>query len=243
MKSQAPQPDAMPPRQAGRSHAHERKRFYRGLWAAILLIGVALALAVNFAGEGERSPPNRVEPYTGDAPQTSASTRVTLLANLAAARELTPRTELVAISVAGSLPDGTVDLEHGGVLSYTFRSKQGEGPQPRPEEGSGGQLTGMFCGQQGVRLDRKGLRATLDAPKVRCDPLKETLPPPDCSLRQLWQVAGRRGVKAPHARIEYYWSNAGPAWRFLPSGGKPFAIGADCKTVLSAADAKYRQRR
>ena len=106
-----------------------------------------------------------------------------------------------------------------------------------PQAGKTG--TGMqqiACRNFSQRDDKSGTYQ-LDLP---CAPVPvEALPAPRCTLAEIWNLALARGVAASAvARIEYYRSQAGPAWRFeLPDGSTRFSVYGDCRRELSRGEA------
>jgi hypothetical protein len=68
---------------------------------------------------------------------------------------------------------------------------------------------------------------------------KEALPDPKCSLKQVWDHALKMGAqKKRHARIEYYQSESGPAYRFNMPGTKyRFSLASDCVREIKGKDA------
>jgi hypothetical protein len=211
-------------------------------WVAVGMVGVSFlaALAISWRAKQAATPVFSEEPVAPTSDGIAGFPgSVTMKDHLTRARELTPRTELVAISVEGSLPDGRVNVSKGGSVRYVFRSREGEGPQAKRPYGTLARR--MYCGQQSVSIEADGIGARRDQPRASCRSLTETLPDPGCSLKALWEVAKERAIEAKTARIEYFASNAGPAWRFLPEGGKPFALAADCKTELRGGDAARKE--
>jgi hypothetical protein len=165
---------------------------------------------------------------------------VDVVATLAAARSLTKRTLLRGISVEGVRSDGTIDLGEGpGRARYAFQSSAGQGPQPVSAQGT--PYRQVFCGRQDVHLRREGIVADTDRANVPCVSTKQNdgLPDPQCSLATIWQRAIARGVPTDKlARIEYFRSHGGPAWRFeLPDATQRFVLYGDCRRELKGAQA------
>jgi hypothetical protein len=152
---------------------------------------------------------------------------------LALARELTPRPFLRGLVVEGAKSDGTVDVKSGGEVRYTFQSPAGHGPQPPRKPGVVPRKNN--CGRQSVRIHAGGIGADLDQPSVPCalspaDPLPE----PRCTLDKVWSAALRKGAsKNARARIEYYRSMAGPAWRIDVPGSLRLNLYGDCERELA----------
>lgn len=161
------------------------------------------------------------------------------LAVLPLARERTPRNLLRGIVVEGVGADGTVDVAHGvGSIRYSFQSPPGEGPQPPREPGTLPRR--RYCGKQVVSVTQAGIGAERDQSAAGCasQPLP-ALPEPTCGPKELWAHAIRAGAPDDrHARVEYYSSQVGPAWRFdLPQSRYRFSLGADCRRELSVQQA------
>lgn len=158
---------------------------------------------------------------------------------LDAARGVTERDILRGIDAEGVKSDGTVDLSTGMArVRYTFQSDPGEGPQPPRKKGE--LAHGTYCGKQTVHLKKEGLVADPDVAVYPCPPQHEDgLPEPRCSMRDVWQRAVAKGApKDRMARIEYYRSRAGPAWRFeLPGSQVHFSLYGDCGRELAASEA------
>ena len=159
---------------------------------------------------------------------------------LLAARRLTKRVLLRGFVADGVRSDGTVDVSEGpGRVRYAFQSPQGHGPQPAREPGTLPKR--HYCGKQTVHLRREGLVADPDVPEHPCPaPGTDHLPEePSCGPKELWQHALTRGAqKNQLARVEYYRSRVGPAWRFeLPGTPHRFSMYGDCGQELDAGDA------
>jgi hypothetical protein len=90
-----------------------------------------------------------------------------------------------------------------------------------------------------VQLRKEGLVAEADVADYPCAPgHTEPLPEPRCDLARVWAKALQKGApKEQLARIEYYRSSAGPAWRFELAGGEHrFSVYGDCGRELDAAE-------
>ena len=144
---------------------------------------------------------------------------VDAVAVLPLARLRSPRTRLMGFVAHGVRPDGTMDVPAEGTWArFTF---QGEpvyrmlGHSPPPEKATETREQFKFCGQQSVRLTKKGLIADKDRPNARCrKKMQEGLPLPSCDLETIWQQATLQGAPSKGvAHIEYYSSRVGPAWR------------------------------
>lgn len=158
---------------------------------------------------------------------------------LARAREISQRNLLRGISAEAVKSDGTVDVAdaHGRIV-YSFQSNAGEGPQPPREPDT--LARHPYCGRQEIKVVKEGIVAETDAAENICSPKpSDPLPEPRCSLADVWAHALTRGVpKERHARIEYYRSSAGPAWRFeAPHGKGRFVLYGDCQRELEGKEA------
>jgi hypothetical protein len=208
----------------------------------LLVVGGAFVISLGISLWAKRTS----EPEQGlpPAPPTTAGivgfpSAVDPLATLAAARDLTRRNLLRGIVIEGVGPSGTVDLKSPGAgARYSFQSLAGQGPQPARVPGQVPRRN--LCGRQRVELRAKGLYAEPDQLDAPCLPSQsEPLPEPRCKLSDLWERARAKGASSQHAaRIEYYRSAAGPAWRFeLPDGSVRFSIYGDCRRELSHGEA------
>jgi hypothetical protein len=164
---------------------------------------------------------------------------VDAVATLPAARGLTQRDDLHGIIVEGVRSDGTVDFgKLGARIQYAFQSARGEGPQPPRPKGTLPQRS--YCGKQGIRVTQEGLVAEPDQPAATCRAGDQALPDPRCGPKEVWRYAiGNKKVpESATARIEYYRSKAGPAWRFELAGGRNrFALYGDCEVELGTREA------
>lgn len=161
------------------------------------------------------------------------------IAVLPVARELTRRTLLRGIWAEGVRSDGSIDLSEGpGRARYAFQSPAGEGPQPPREPGTLPRR--HYCGKQTVHLRREGLVADPDISDYPCPgQATDHLPDPRCGFREIWAHAIKKGApRTQVARVEYYRSRAGPAYRFeLPGTQYRFSLYGDCVRELTANEA------
>jgi hypothetical protein len=208
----------------------------------LLIVAVAFAAALGLsywakiASRPETSAPPGPPTTDGVIGYPSA---VDPVKTLPLARAATKRVLLRGFVAEGVRSDGTVDLGEGpGRVRYAFQSPQGHGPQPPREPGTLPRR--HYCGKQNVHLRREGLVADPDVPEYPCPaPNTDHLPDPRCGLREVWAHALARGaMKDRLARIEYYRSRGGPAWRFeLPGTPYRFSLYGDCAQELQASDA------
>lgn len=166
--------------------------------------------------------------------------KVDPVANLKAARAITKRTLLRGFVADHVSRDGTIDFEKTGTLvRYSFQSNPGEGPQPPRPPGTVPRRS--YCGKQNVYIRRHGLVAEHDVAAFPCSAaMKEPLPPPGCDLEQVWDwmVENKSVPTKRPARIEYFRTKAGPAYRFtLPGTSHRVTISGDCSKELKASEA------
>jgi len=205
----------------------------------LLVVGVAFVASMGISLWGKHVS----EPEQGSPPGpptrlgiTGWPNEVDPLKTLQTARGSTRRSLLRGIVMLGVPPNGALDLSKDGTsVRYAFQSAPGKGPQPTRVPGVVPRKN--WCGRQNVRIEKMGLFVEPDRAETPCgaNP-EEYLPEPVCTLSQIWEQARRRGVPADAApaRIEYYRSAAGPAWRFeLPDGTYRFSLYGDCQRELS----------
>jgi len=230
--------DADPAIQLREIDAARRKDRVGGLVIVVLAFAFGMALSL-WAKRASR--PELAEP---PGPPSTAGlvgypSEVDVIKSLNAARQMTKRTLLRNISAEAVKSDGTVDLSEGpGRARYAFQSPQGHGPQPPREPGTLPRR--HYCGKQTVHLRKEGLVADPDITDYPCPTaLLDPLPEPRCGFAQIWAHAIRTGAPRNRlARIEYYRSKAGPAWRFeLPGTEHRFALYGDCVRQLAEAEA------
>jgi hypothetical protein len=230
----APAPEPVP----SPSEPARRKDRVVGLSIVLIafVVGVGISLAAKRASRPETSEP--------PGPPTTVGVigwreRVDVAKTMPRARELSQRPALRGFVAEGVKSDGTIDLSEGpGRARYSFQSPPGHGPQPIGEGGL--PVRRVFCGRQNVFLRTEGLVAEPDVADAPCQAkIPEPLPDPQCSLATIWQAALQRGVPSDRlARIEYYRSRSGPAWRFeLPEGQHRFSLYGDCKRELRGSQA------
>jgi len=218
--------------------AHRRRDKAIGL----VIIGVTFVLCILGSLWGKEL----AEPEVSQPPRPPTTegvvgwpNKVEAIATLPAAREATQREELRGIVAEHVSADGTIDFEMTGAeVRYSFQSAPGRGPQPAREPGTVPRRS--YCGKQNVFIRKRGLVAEADMAGYPCSPrLPEPLPPPQCSIKDVWDFAIKnRGVPTGRpARIEYYRAKQGPAYRFtLPGTQHRFSISADCSRELVGGD-------
>jgi hypothetical protein len=218
-----------------RARWHDRAR-------GLTIVGVAFIASLLLSYWAREA--SRPEPSEPPAPPTSSGIpgwpgAVDPARSVGAARELTKRPLLRGFVAEAVQSDGTIDFRKGAPsVRYTFQSPPGHGPQPAREPGT--LPTRRYCGRQTVLISKKGIAAEPDRSDYPCAPRHaEPLPEPRCGLGDVWQRAIKRGIAdGMPARIEYYRSKAGPAWRFeVPGTMQRFSLYGDCERVLEASEA------
>jgi hypothetical protein len=208
----------------------------------LAVVGAAFLLSMVISLWAKRvSEPERGEP---PAPPSTIGVsgwphQVDALATLKAARDLTRRTRLRGLVMEGVKSDGSIDPAHTGKVRYVFQSPPRHGPQPPRVPGLVPPRN--LCGRQEIRVEQPGIYALPDQPSVPCPPTAvEALPEPrSCSPKQVWAHALTKGVAGDRtARIEYYHSAVGPAWRFeLDEGSVRFSLYGNCQRELTSREA------
>lgn len=202
------------------------------------LLSLPISLWAKHRSEPERSMPSEPATIEGISGWPRA---VDPIRNLARARELTRRSLFRGFIAEGVKSDGTIDLSQpatGANIRYSFQSPPGHGPQPPRQVGVVPRRD--RCGRQSVRVREVGIYAEPDQAEVICPRQEEeALPDPECSLERIWRVAIERGAPEDAlARVQYYPSISGPAYRFqLLDNSVTFALEVDCETELSLARA------
>lgn len=221
-----------PPLDAARRRDRTRGLVIVGVTFAICLIGSAW---VRRASRPEVSvPPAPVTPVG----VVGFPKAVDGVKTLATARTLTRRNMLRGIVMDGVHSDGTVDVSDGsGRVSYAFQSGAGQGPQPAREPGTLARR--WYCGRQTVNVRKEGIVAETDNAEAGCatHPV-DPLPEPHCTPAKVWEYAiGKGAPREKLARLEYYRSTVGPAWRFELAGTRiRFALYGDCGRELTSPE-------
>jgi hypothetical protein len=208
----------------------------------LVIVGVTFALCLVGSAWVRRA--SRPELGVPPAPPTSAGVAgfpkaVDGVKTLATARSITRRNMLRGIVFDGVHSDGTVDVSDGsGRISYAFQSAAGQGPQPQRDPGTLARR--WYCGRQTVNVKKEGIVAEQDNVDAGCSthPV-DPLPEPHCTPAKVWELAlGKGAPKDRPARLEYYRSSAGPAWRFEQPGTRfRFALYGDCGRELTSPEA------
>ena len=220
--------------------ARERdKRLGMLIVLAAFIVGIGISAWAKHASRPETSEPPGPPVTTG---VVGFPDKVDVVKTFQAARAMTKRTLFRGFVAEGVRSDGTVDVSEGpGRARYAFQSPPGMGPQPSFEPGT--MPRQKYCGRQDVNLRHEGLVLEEDKAATPCSTrYPEPLPDPQCTPADVWRFALAKGMPADRlARIEYYRSRTGPAWRFeLPEGGHRFSLYGDCKNELTAPNAVGR---
>lgn len=236
----SPADPAAPPAPTARQMARERdKRLGLVIVLSAFVIGIGISAWAKHASRPETSEPPGPPVTTG---VVGYPDRVDVVKTFAAARDMTKRTLFRGFSAEGVRSDGTIDVSEGpGRARYAFQSPPGLGPQPPLPPGTLPRRT--YCGRQDVRLRREGLVLEEDRAEIACTPRNvEPLPDPQCTLAAVWRHALKKGIQGNRlARIEYYRSRKGPAYRFeLAEGGETFVLYGDCQREVPSHDASGR---
>lgn len=217
-----------------------RRRRDRVLGLSILGLSFAGSMALSLWAKDETTPraaPPPAPPTTMGVPGFPARVRPHELVERA--RSLSVRSLLQGFDAEGVRADGTMDFSaKGTALRFAFQSPRGHGPQPARAGGTLPERT--YCGLQSVSVGPHGIAAEKDDMKVACSHKEpRALPPPDrCTVTDVWAVARSRHIDdGGTARIEYFWAEAGPAYRFTKEEKKKptqrFVISAkDCKKLF-----------
>ena len=163
---------------------------------------------------------------------------VDAMKSLPRARQISQRNLLRSIVAEGVRSDGSIDVTANAHIRYGFQSNPGEGPEPPRQPDT--LARHPYCGRQYINVAKEGMVAELDTADVICAPHPvDPLPEPHCSFADVWAHAVGRGVpKERVARIEYYRSSAGPAYRFeAPHARGRFVLYGDCQRELDPKEA------
>ncbi len=213
------------------------KDMFKGL--SVLTLAFAGCMALSLWGMHHSTPKRAPEPSPPTAERLPGfPDEFRPFGALSRARELTVRSKFQGFVAGGVRPDGTMDFaDEATFVRYSFRSGSGIGPQPERE---GGTLpTRRFCGQQSVFVKKEGLFADDDQPSRPCpkDDPEELALPKNCTLKKVWKTAMKRKISTHgEARIEYYLSEKGPAFRFSKDRSSFVVLADGCTRVLVGAD-------
>jgi hypothetical protein len=211
------------------SEPRRRDRVY-GLSLIVLAFGGCMGLSV----WGMRASTPRAAP--SPLPATSEGIvgfprQVRPFDVLLRARGVSVRDKFRGFEAKGIQENGTLDLTQStSSLRFVFQSPQGRGPQP--ERVPGTLPDRRYCGTQSVVLDKDGIVALIDRPKIPCgsQEIEDLGIPAACGIEQLWKIAEEKKMKAQGtASIEFFEATGGPAFRFQKDG-RSFVVSArDCK--------------
>jgi hypothetical protein len=206
---------------------------------AAFIVSIGISAWAKHASRPETSEPPGPPVTTG---VVGFPDHVDVVKTFPAARTMTKRTLFRGFVADGVRSDGTVDVSEGpGRARYAFQSPPGMGPQPAIEPGT--MPRQKYCGRQDVNLRHEGLVLEKDKAETLCSSrYTEPLPDPRCTLADVWRHALAKGMPADRlARIEYYRSKAGPAWRFeLAEGGQRFSLDWECRLEIPMPNASGR---
>ena len=211
------------------------------------LIAISFAVGVIWASAQHR----RLYPHLLDGGESSVSwdslkldpKNIDVLQLLQVAKSRSVRPDLVRLTASPVEDDGRVDLTQlGASIRIVLSSPRGAGPQPIGSQGVPERR--IYCGQQLVRADAKGLHFEEDRPKHRCAGSYQALDMPSCSLAVLAKKATEREeAKTKGAAIaEIYSSVSGTTWRLsYPRNGYSLAMPADCSRELKQSESVVSQ--
>jgi hypothetical protein len=228
------------PAQRAESEAVVRRRRDRVSGLLIISVAFCATLSISWWAKIESMPePSKPPPPPSPEGLAGFPEKVDPLQALDVARAKTPRDLLRGFVIEGAASDGTVNVHKaGGRIRYVFQSSPGRGPQPARDDM--GPPRHHYCGKQTVHVRRPGVIVDEDVPAVKC-PAKpvESLPDPRCGPDEVWKHALDLGAPERRlARIEYYRSRVGPAWRFaIPGSRYRFSLYGDCGRELPAHEA------
>jgi len=164
--------------------------------------------------------------------------QVDALGSLDAARRSSRPRELRKIVLEGVKSDGTIDVVTGpGSATYLFHNGV---KKPKQKKGHAFTVRPALCPRQVVRIRGDGLDPQAELKEFRCPEFtSDPLPVPTCGPRELWARAIQKGASIRQlAHMEYYLSNAGPAWKMvLPRERLQLTMSQDCQTELGPLDA------
>jgi hypothetical protein len=210
----------------------------RDMMVGLLIIIVAFGgcMALSLWGMSRSTPSLAPEPKPPSLERLPGyPDEVDPLALIDRARGLSVRTKFRGFVATGVDSEGTVDLNtKGHSIRFSFQDPSGIGHQP-PREGGTLPLR-RYCGLQSVYLMKKGIYADVDQPERACPHnTPENLPiPKKCSLKDIWDIAEKRRIPASGtARVEFYDSFDGPAFRFKKDKHEFVVSADDCKRILS----------
>ena len=237
--TEAPVEPTAPVADSPQAKARERdKRLGLVIVLTAFVLGIGISAWAKHASRPETSEPPG-PPVTAGV--VGFPDRVDVVKTFVAARGMSKRSLFRGFVADGVRSDGTLDVTEGpGRARYAFQSPPGHGAQPEREPGTLPRR--QYCGKQDVRLRHEGLVLDNDKADASCSSRPpEPLPDPPCSLAEIWRYAIAKGVPGDRlARIEYYRSRGGPAFRFEPAEGASFVLGPDCKHELGPGDSVGR---
>lgn len=210
----------------------------RDKWIGLLIIVFAFGgcMGLSLWGMSKSTPQLAPEPAPPSMERIAGyPEQVDPLKLVARAREISVRTKFRGFVAVGVDASGVVNLKNKkNSIRYSFQDPSGIGHQP-PRQG-GTLPNRRYCGLQSVLLKKPGIYATKDQAERACPHTPpENLPlPKECTLEDVWKIAEKRRVKADGtARIEYFDSFDGPAYRFRKDRHQFVVSANDCKKILT----------
>jgi hypothetical protein len=235
-----PQP-SVPPLVGASEDVERRRRRDKVVGLGIVAAAFGVSMLLSLWAKHASTPPISDEP----APPTTVGlegfpSQVDPWAVLPLARGLTDRPLFRGFVADKVQPNGLMDFSDTATrLRFSFQSLPGQGAQP--ERPAGTLPSRAYCGRQSVSVRQDGIVAEPDKASFPCpSTTPKALPDPRCRPDALWKLAKKKGAtdKRP-ARIEYYESKKGPAYRFsIPGTKHRFVVAAkDCKRELKGKHA------
>jgi hypothetical protein len=210
----------------------------RDKWTGLLIIVLAFGgcMGLSLWGMSKSTPELAPEPAPPSLERIPGyPDHVDPLLLIDRAREASVRSKFRGFVASGVEPSGKVNLKlKGNSIRFAFQDPSGIGHQP-PREG-GTLPMRRYCGLQSVFLRKEGVEADTDQAQRSCpSATPENLPlPKDCTLEDVWEIAEKRRVlPTGTARIEYFDSFDGPAFRFRKDRHQFILSAADCNKILT----------
>ena len=229
-----------PPTEADIKAGEAYRKRDRAIGLGIVAACFASTLGISYWSRAASTPEKASEP---EPPKTEGIAgwpkKVDPIETLITARKMTKRISFRGMVASGVSPDGTLDMtSKASRVRYSFQSPSGHGPQPPRPPGTLPKRS--YCGKQNIHLKPDGLVADPDIAAYPCPSRwTDALPAPRCGLKKIWDHAIAAGADGKRlARIEYYRSRAGPAWRFeIPGSRHRFSLYGDCDREIKGPQA------
>ncbi len=240
--SDAPNPPPADPAATVATAAAEdpARRRDRMLGLGIVVASFVATLGISYWSRHASTPERATEPEPPSAAGIEGWPKsVDALQVLPIARDATSRISFRGMVAVGVTSDGSMNFGNESTrIRFSFQSPAAHGPQPPRPPGT--LPTRTYCGKQNLHVSSSGLVADPDLATHPCPvPWTDGLPPPRCTLADVWEHALKKGAdpKRP-ARVEYYRSRVGPAWRFeIPGWSHGFTLYGDCASEITGPDA------